>query len=117
MLAPVAFIYIDNPEAGMPAGHYRVNVRANPEDIHEGKYAGTASLIDKDGKKVARLPADIESFPQKSARAGNIGPRAHLGLQQHTYDWNLDRFRPRVLLIIVSQAAGVIVIDLLSNWY
>ncbi|WP_164020763.1 hypothetical protein [Pyxidicoccus trucidator] len=112
-----AFIYIDNPEAGIPAGHYRVNVRANPEDIHEGKYQGTASLIDKDGKEVARLPADIETFAQTSARGGNVGPRAHLGLQQHTYDWNLDRFRPRVLLIIVSQAAGIIVIDLFNNWY
>lgn len=111
-----AFVYINAPEAGIPAGHYRVHVQADPADIRVGKYKATATLIDKDGKEVAKRATTIESFavPLKTASAGY---RTQLGIQQHTLrDWNLDRFRPTIILIMV-RPWGVTVIDLFNTDY
>ncbi|MBZ4372737.1 hypothetical protein K8612_13845 [Corallococcus sp. AS-1-6] len=111
-----AFVYIDSPEAGIPAGHYRVNVRARPEDIQVGKYKAIASLIDKDGKEVAQRATVIETFPSAMKPAGYGSPMT-VGIQQHTInDWNLTRFRKTIIVIIVH-SWGVTVIDLFGTDY
>ncbi|MHA7632711.1 hypothetical protein [Corallococcus sp. M7] len=112
----VAFVYIDSPEAGVPAGHYRVNVQAKPEDIRVGKYEATATLFDMDGKEVAQRATRIETFatPLKSAAYGNQPLR--FGIQQQTInDWNIQRFRGTVTLIIV-RPWGVLVLDLFNSY-
>ncbi|WP_147445434.1 hypothetical protein [Corallococcus aberystwythensis] len=111
-----AFVYIDSPESGIPAGHYRVNVRANPEDIKVGKYKAIASLIDKDGKEVAQRATVIETFPS-AVKAARYGSPMSVGIQQHTVnDWNLTRFRKTIIVIIVH-SWGVTVIDLFGTDY
>ncbi|MGE6762393.1 hypothetical protein ACQKGO_30565 [Corallococcus interemptor] len=111
----VAFVYIDSPEAGVPAGHYRVNVQANPEDIKVGRYTATATLFDKDGKEVAKRATRVETFgtPLKSAAYGSP---LRVGLQQQTInDWNIQRFRGTVTLIMV-RPWGVLVLDLFNSY-
>ncbi|NOK21619.1 hypothetical protein [Corallococcus carmarthensis] len=111
-----AFVYIDSPEAGIPAGHYRVNVRAKPEDIKVGKYKAIASLIDKDGKEVAQRATVIETFPS-AVKSARYGSPMSVGIQQQTVnDWNLTRFRKTIIVVIVH-SWGVTVIDLFGTDY
>ncbi|MCE9672776.1 hypothetical protein LY474_33720 [Myxococcus stipitatus] len=107
-----AFVYVNAPELGIPEGHYRVNARANEEDIQVGKYPGTVGLIDKDGKEVVKLPANIETFsltvPDTAARGAGPGGRTQLGLQQH-YEMNNDRFRGPFFYIVIYCPNGSII--------
>jgi hypothetical protein len=111
----VAFLYLDNPETKIPAGHYRVQVSAKPEDIKAGRFQGVATLLDKDGKPVAELPAAIES-KGSSARYGTFGGRTNLGINQDVTHYNLDRFRSRVYVILYS-GGRVVVLDLFHTDY
>ncbi|RKH02475.1 hypothetical protein D7V97_27815 [Corallococcus sp. CA053C] len=111
-----AFLYLDAPETGLPAGHYRVSVQANPDDSQVGKYRGIASLIDKDGKEVARLPTVTKTFGPVALRSAGVGLQAHVGLQQQMLDWNLTRFRKTIIVVIVH-SWGVTVIDLFNTDY
>ncbi|RKH17751.1 hypothetical protein D7Y27_31475 [Corallococcus sp. AB004] len=111
-----AFVYIDSEEAGIPAGNYRVSIRANPEDIKVGKYKAIASLIDKDGKEVAQRATVIETFPS-AVKSARYGSPMSVGIQQHTInDWNLTRFRKTIIVVIVH-SWGVTVIDLFGTDY
>ncbi|WP_148282364.1 hypothetical protein [Corallococcus coralloides] len=111
-----AFVYIDSEEAGIPAGHYRVSVRANPEDIQVGKYKAIATLIDKDGKEVAQRATVIETFPS-AVKSARYGSPMSVGIQQQTInDWNLTRFRKTIIVVIVH-SWGVTVIDLFGTDY
>ncbi|MBN8226757.1 hypothetical protein JYK02_04460 [Corallococcus macrosporus] len=112
----VAFVYIDSADAGVPAGYYRVNVRADPKDMQVGKYKAVASLIDASGKEVAQRATRIETFsaPLKSARYGSP---MNVGLQQQTIrDYNLTRFFKTVTIIMV-RPWGTVVIDLFGVDY
>ncbi|MBU8895154.1 hypothetical protein DRW03_02685 [Corallococcus sp. H22C18031201] len=57
----VAFVYLNSPDSGIPAGFYRLNARANASDIRVGSYSGTVGLIDQDGLEVTRLAASFET--------------------------------------------------------
>lgn len=112
----VAFVYIDSPDAGVPAGYYRVNVRANPEDIQVGKYKAIATLVDKDGKAVAQRATRVETFPAP-LQAARYGSPMNVGLQQQTLrDYNLTRFFKTVTIIMV-RPWGTLVIDLFGVDY
>ncbi|RKH60698.1 hypothetical protein D7X55_25720 [Corallococcus sp. AB049A] len=111
-----AFVYIDSEEAGIPAGHYRVNVRANKEDIQVGRYKAIATLIDKDGKEVAQRATVIETFPS-AVKSARYGSPMSVGIQQQTInDWNLTRFRKTIIVVIVH-SWGVTGIDLFGTDY
>lgn len=58
----VGFVYLDAPRSGIPAGFYRLNAHANEEDIQKGTYRGTVGLISGEGKEVARVPAQMDTW-------------------------------------------------------
>ncbi|CAM3163529.1 hypothetical protein G4177_02900 [Corallococcus sp. ZKHCc1 1396] len=59
--ADFGFVYLDAPQAGIPAGHYKLRARAAAEDIQVGEYRGEVDVIDASGKAVARLPATMQT--------------------------------------------------------
>ncbi|WP_147441955.1 hypothetical protein [Corallococcus exercitus] len=113
----VAFVYIDSPDAGVPAGYYRVKVRANPEDIQVGKYKAVATLIDATGKEVAQRATRIETFSQEATKSARYGSPMNVGIQQQTIrDYNLTRFFKTVTVILI-RPWGTTVIDLFGVDY
>lgn len=57
----IAFVYLDLPASGIPAGYYRLRTTAARQDITVGNYPGTTEFISQDGKVVARLPSSIDT--------------------------------------------------------
>ncbi|RKG92851.1 hypothetical protein [Corallococcus terminator] len=55
------FTFLDAPQAGIPAGYYKLRARAAAEDIQVGEYRGEVDVIDASGKAVARLPATMQT--------------------------------------------------------
>lgn len=107
----VGFVFLDAPELGIPAGHYKLNARANDKDIRVGTYAGTVGFVGKDGQEVARVGASFETStltvpkPLPFERT-QVEARAQVDVQQGAL------LRRYIVIVIICPNGTVIVIVL-----
>jgi len=57
----VGFVHLDAPDAGIPAGFYRLRASADPSDVKVGRFDASVDIIDGDGKVVATVPASAQA--------------------------------------------------------
>lgn len=61
-----AFVYLNAPASGIPAGFYRLVARADPRDIRIGNYSGFVDFQALDGSTAASVAATFDT-PSLSA--------------------------------------------------
>lgn len=103
----VGFVYLDAPRSGIPAGFYRLNAHANREDIQQGTYRGTVGLISGDGKEVARVPAQMDTW---SMEVPSPLPFERTSLEARIQPRDFGHPAERIIIIIIRCPNGTTIV-------